>query len=545
MIKSKNNEGELGRREKNSLRLPVMSVTVILFALILIAILVNAEGFYAVLNNLIMNNAMWGLGWFLSFVCLAMVIFCVVVMVTPLGKIKLGGPNAKPEFGYFQWFGISLTTGIGAGIVFWGAAEPLLFAMEPSPSTGLEGGSNAAVLWSMVRCFMEWGLTPYATCVVMGVVLSYVILNKKAPFKTSSCLIPIFGDDVVHSKMAHAFDAVTAFALTGAVAGGLGYGAMQLSTAVESFAGIKPSMEIYVGIIAVMFVCYNASAIGGLKKGIAWVADRNTQLFFILLAFVFITGPTAYICNLFAESLGGYINNFFANSLNTAPYPDAARWPQTWDMYWWADWMAYAPLLGLFMVRVAYGRTLREFVLIEWLLPALFGIVWFTVFGGTILHAQLWEGVDFYSVYLEKGAEALTLASFDVLPLATFMKIVMLVIITISLVTQCNSMEITLASMSMKDSDEDTEAPVWLKLFWGIVFGVIAAVFVVLGGIDGVKTIKSFCGIPLTFICLFIMLGFIRYMVKRPRNEDGTYVYEECIANAPDKAETAKLKADE
>lgn len=530
-------------KEKVKIRTGVMSVTVILFVLMLVAILVNAEKFYYVLNNLVMNNLMWGAGWVSSLVCLFMVIMCVVIMVSPLGNIRLGGPKAKPKFSYMQWFGISLCTGIGAGVVFWGAAEPLLFAMEPSPSTGLVPGSNGAILWSMVRCFMHWGLTPYATCVIMGVILSYVILNKGAPFKTSSCLIPIFGEKVVNSKLGNVFDAISAFALTGAVAGGLGYGAMQLSTAVDAFAGIKPSMPIYVGIIAVMFLCYNASAISGLRSGITWLSNRNTQLFFILLIFVFLAGPTAYICNLFTESLGSYFTEFFANSLNTAPYADSAMWPQNWDMYWWVDWMAYAPLLGLFMVRVAYGRTLREFVLVEWLLPAMFGIVWFAVFGGTILNAQFTQGVDFYTIYLEQGAEALTLSLFNVLPFPTIAKIVMLLIITISLVTQCDSMTVTLASMSMDGADENTEAPIPLKLFWGTVFAVVAAVFVVLGGIGGVKTIKSFCGIPLTFICLFVMLGFIRYMAKRPRLNNGDYAYEDEVADAPDNGEPEAPKS--
>ena len=306
-------------KEKVKVKWSVMSVTVVLFIIMLGAILINAEKFYDILYNLVMNNAMWGLGWFSSLVCLAMVIFCIVVMVTPLGKVKLGGPNAKPKFTMMQWFGISLCTGIGAGVVFWGAAEPLIFAMEPPAYTGLEAGSNGAVLWSMVRCFMQWGLTPYATCVVTGVILAYLILNKRAPFRTSTMLIPIFGKDVIHSKWANAFDAWSAFALTAAVAGGLGYGAMQLSTAVKAFAGIEPSMIIYVAIIAVMFVCYNASAISGLRAGITWLSNRNVQLFFILLLFVFLAGPTTYLCNLFTETLGSYFTEFFANSLNTAP----------------------------------------------------------------------------------------------------------------------------------------------------------------------------------------------------------------------------------
>ena len=523
--------------KKGKVRWPVMSVTIVLFVAMLIAIVVNAEKFYDILNNLVMNNLMWGLGWFVSLVCLFMVVICVIFLVTPLGKIKLGGPNAKPKFNYTQWFGISLCTGIGAGVVFWGAAEPLLFAMEPDPSTGLIAGSNGSVVWSMVHCFLQWGFTPYATCVVMGVILSYVILNKKAPFKASSCLIPLFGEGAENSKWATAFDAWSAFALTGAVAGGLGYGAMQLSAGIKAFAGIEPSKMIYIGIIIAMFICYNLSAISGLRNGITLLSNLNTRFFFILLLFVFLAGPTGYICNLFTHSLGAYLDQFFSASLYTAPFADAGRWAQNWDMYWWVDWMAYAPLLGLFMVRVGYGRTLREFVLVEWLFPALFGIVWFAVFGGTILHGQFFQGVDFYSIYINEGAEALTLAMFNILPISKIAKIVMLIIITISLVTQCDSMAVTLAGMSMEGSDDTHEPPVWLKLFWGIVFAVIAMVFVVLGGINGVKTIKSFCGIPLTFMCFAILLGFLKYILKRPRKVNGEYEYEPEIANAPDNGE--------
>lgn len=520
-----------------------MSVTVALFVLMLIAIVINAETFYHVLNNLVMNNLMWNLGWFVSLVTLGAVILCIVIMVTPMGKIKLGGPNATPKFTYMQWFGISLCTGIGAGVVFWGSAEPLLFTMEPSPSTGLESGSNAAILWSMVRCFMHWGFSPYAGCVIMGVILSYFILNKKTPFRSSTLLVPAFGKKVTDSRWATAFDAICAFTLTAAVAGGLGYGAMQLSSAVYAFTGVEPSMYMYIAIIAIMFLCYNASALSGLRNGITWLSNQNVRLFLLLLIFVFLAGPTAYICNLFAESFGSYINEFFANSLNTAPYPDAARWPQTWDMYWWVDWMAYAPLLGLFMVRVAYGRTLREFILVEWVFPALFGILWFAIFGGTIINAQIFQGVDYYSVYLEQGAESLTVATFDVLPFATFGKIVMLIIVTISLVTQCDSMTVTLSSMCLKGSDENTEAPVWLKLFWGIVFAVVAAVFVILGGIDGVKTVKSFGGIPLTFLCLFVTCGFLRYMSGVRRTSTGDYEPEPEVANAPDSGEKVESRS--
>ncbi len=504
----------------------VMITTVVLFALMLVFVVIDAEAFYNFLSGMVMGFLMTNVGWAVSLTMLFMVALCVFIMFSPMGKIKLGGKDAKPNFTNFQWFGIALCTGIGAGVVFWGAAEPLLFAMEPSPSTGFEPGSNEAVLWSMLHSFLQWGLTPYSSCVIMGIVISYAILNMGAPFKPSACLVPMFGTKVLETKWCDIFDSISAVALTGAVAGGLGYGAMQLSAGVEAFAGVQPTTMMYIVIIALMFIAYNASAISGLKKGITLLSGYNTKLFFVMMGFVFLTGPTAYICNLFTESLGEYFSEFFSASLYTAPYPDSESWPQNWDMYWWVDWMAYAPLLGLFMARISKGRTLRQFVLVQWILPALFGVVWFSVFGGTILNAQLYDGVDFYSLYLENGAEALTIGMFDVLPFSEIAQVIMLIIITISLITQADSMAVTLSGMCLEGSTEDTEAPIKLKLFWGIAFAVIAVVFIVLGGIDGVKTVKSFFGIPLTFICLFIILGFLRYMAKRPRNLDGSYMEE-------------------
>ena len=523
-------------KSKSTLRPIIILLPGLLFVAMLVFVFVDAGAFYNTLNSFFITM-MTNMGWLVSLIMLFFVGVCLVILFSPIGKIRLGGPKAKPKFSYMQWFGISLCTGIGAGVVFWGAAEPLLFAMEPAPSLGIAPGSNEAILWAMRTCFLHWGITPYASCVVMGIVLSYVCLNKKAPFKASSALVPIFGKKVLNSKWADAFDALSAFALTGAVAGGLGYGMMQLSQGIYGFLGIKPSPVVYIGLIVFMFVCYNASALSGLQKGITWLSNRNTQLFFILLAFMFLFGPMSYIANLFTESLGEYVGHFIQASTFTAPYANGGLWPQWWDMYWWVDWLAYAPLLGLFMVRVGYGRTLREFILVEWAFPALFGIVWFSVFGGNVLNAQFFQNIDFYSIYKTLGAEALTLAVFETVPLSAIVKVVMLTIITISLVTQCDSMVVTLAGMSLKEGSDSKEPPVAIKLFWGILFAVIALIFTLLGGIDGVKIIKSICGMPLAFLCLFIVVGFIAYMAKRPRTVTGEYEYEAEIADEPDNGE--------
>lgn len=439
------------RQEKIKLRPAILLVPGVIFIAMVIIGFGNPARFIKVLNDFYVAM-MYNLGWGVSLLLLAFIIFLVFVLVSPLGKVRLGGPNAQPKIGYRHWFAISLTTGIGAGVVFWGSAEPLMFSMEPAPSLGLEAGSNAAILWGMRTTFLHWTLTPYASCVVFGVILAYVIHNMKCPYKVSSMLIPIFGKNFVNTKWATVIDVLTSFALCDAVAGGLGYGIMQLSTGLEIFTGIPKSSTVYIFMGLALFVVYMLTGVTGLRKGIAWLGDKNTLFYYILLAFIFLVGPIGYTLNLSVESLGSYIQNFVQSMTFTSPYPNSEFWPQWWDQYWWADWMAYAPMLGLFFVKMGYGRTIREFVVVNWVLPAVFGFVWFSIFGATVLYGQYYQGIDYYSIYLDKGAEALTLAVFQNMPLSTIMTAFMLLIIAISLITQANSMLGTLSSMSVQDA---------------------------------------------------------------------------------------------
>lgn len=525
-------------KQKYALRAPIILIPGIIFIFMVVMGFVDSAGFIAALTK-VSETVMYNLGWFVSLAMLFFIGFVAAVIFHPIGKIRLGGPNAKPKMGYWQWFGVSLTTGIGAGVVFWGAAEPLIFAMEPAPSFGYAPGSNEALIWGMRTVFLHWTLTPYASCVAFGVVLAYVCHNMKLPYKVSSGLVPVFGRKFLDSKWATAIDVLTVFALVGAVAGGLGYGVLQLSQGVNLASGgsIQPSSMVYILIGLALFVAYMSTGISGLKKGITWLGDKNTQFYFILLGFMLVVGPLGYTFNLMTESLGAYVNHLIEAMTYTAPYPNGELWPQWWDMYWWVDWLAYGPMLGLFFVRMGYGRTLREFVVVNWLFPAIFGFVWFSVFGGTVLHGQFFEGINYYAIYLSSGAEALTLAVFSKMPLAAVITAFMLVIIAISLVTQANSMVGTLSSMSLKEASESEEPPATLKLFWGILLIAVALVFTLSGGIEGIKIVKSLCGMPIAFLAVAMLVGFIKYMGKRPRTATKEYVYEDVVAEAPDSGE--------
>lgn len=515
------------------LRYSVLLVPTTIFVVVIILGLIYKETFVPTLSAAF-ESLMWHCGWIVSLTMLALVAFVVTFLFHPVGNIRLGGPNAKPKMSYWQWFAVSLCAGIGTGVVFWGAVEPLLFAMEPAPSLGYASGSNEAVLWGMRTTFLHWALTPYAIYVSFGLVLAYVCHNMRKPFNVSSGLVPLLGDRALNPKLATAIDVLTVFALVGGVAGSLGYGIMQLGKGVEILFDVEPSTFFYIGVGVAICAAYTATSISGLQRGILWLGDKNAWFFLALLALLFFSGPSAYICNLFTQSTGSYLGNFVESMTYTAPFPNGKLWPQWWDMYWWVDWLCYGPMMGLFYVRLGYGRTLRQFVLVNWLMPSIFALVWFSIFGGTVLHAQFYDGINYYQVYKSLGAEALSLEALNGVPLASVVKPVMLVIIAISFITLANTMISTIASVTMKHSSESEEAHFGLKLCWGILICASSLLFTISGGIDGIKMVKTFAGFPIVFVGIVMILGFIAYMARRPRNANGNYVDEEAVANAPD-----------
>lgn len=525
---------------KIKLRWPVLLIPSGIFAAVIIAGIINGDVFITTLKGAF-EALMENLGWLVSWTMLAFVIFMLVLIISPMGNIRLGGPNAKPKMNYWQWFTVALCAGIGTGVVFWGAVEPVLFTFEPAPSLGLEPGSDAAVIWAMRTTFLHWTLTPYAIYVAFGVILAYVCYNMRQPFTVSSGLVPLMGEKATKGKVSTLVDVLTVFALVGGIAGTLGYGILQLSKGLEITFGLPNGMPVYIGITVVIMVAYLSTSISGLKKGIMWLGDKNTWFYIILLGFLLICGPTSYIFNLFTQSTGSFIGNFIESMTYTAPFADGQLWPQWWDMYWWVDWLSYGAIMGLFFVRLGYGRTLRQFVIVNWLMPSIFGIIWFSIFGGTVLHDQLFSGIDHYAQYLTDGMEVMTFTAFDNIPFSAVIKVFMILIIAVSFITLANSMISTVASMSVnmtgKESSADEEAPVALKVFWGVLIGLASLVFTLTGGVDGIKMVKTFAGFPILFVGILMLAGFIRHMAKMPRDDKKDYLYEDCIANAPDNGE--------
>ena len=495
----------------NRIRPAVVFVPIAVFIMLIVVGTVNGDTFISVLNVLFQAIMING-GWLVALGVLAFVAFMIFILIHPIGSIRLGGKDAKPEYSLWNWFAISLCAGIGTGIVFWGPVEPLLFTEEPQASTGIVAGTYEAVIWAFDKTYLHWSFAPYACYCIFGVAIAYAFYNLKAPFSVSSAFAPALGDKVRDKRFKGVIDTFAVFALTGGVAGSLGYGLLQISSGLNTLFGIPSGALTCVIICAVIVVTYTLASITGIDRGIRWLSDKNAWIFLALMLLAFIFGPMQWICNLFCESAGSFISGFVKSITSVSAFPNdgsvagavwaesSELWPQWWDEYYFVDFLSFGAIVGLFSIKLAKGRTIRQFVVMNWLLPAMFGIVWFAIFGGLSLDIQYnyiayADRVDLagceslYDYMLTYGNEAMMLKVIEAIPFSHVLKPVVLILVALSFITMADSMTSTISLMSMRSSEGVDEAPASIKLMWGLVIGAAALVFTLTGSIDGIKIV--------------------------------------------------------
>lgn len=514
------------------IRPAVLVVPIAIFLVMIVGGIANGENFIATLKTAFIALMVNG-SWLVSLGVLAFVAFMVFIMVHPVGNIRLGGGSSKPEYSLWNWFAISLCAGIGTGIVFWGPVEPLLFTAAPQAASGVAANSYEAVLWAFDKTYLHWSFAPYACYCVFGVVLAYAIYNLRAPFSVSSGFAFLKRRPKDPGKLAGVVDAFMVFALVGGVAGSLGYGLLQIGSGMSSVFGLEVNPALYMGICLAIVVTFTVASATGIDRGIRWFADKNAWMFLALMLLAFFCGPAQWVCNLLAETFGHFLNGFVSNITAVTAFPDdggvagaawagsSELWPQWWDEYYFVDFLSFGAIVGLFSIRLAKGRTLRQFVVMNWLVPALFAILWFAVFGGLSLDIQYnyvayadrvdLEGcASLYAYMRQYGNEAMMLKVVEALPFSFLLKPLILLLVAISFVTLADSMTSTISQLTLRRANAgEGEAPVPVKVMWGIVIGAVAVVFTLTGNIEGIKIVKVICGYPVLLIGIAMMTAFL------------------------------------
>jgi len=443
-------------------------------------------------------------GWFYLISASTFLAFAIYLIFSKYGKIKLGKPNDKPEYNYLTWFAMLFSAGMGIGLVFWGAAEPLSHFYDPPYG---EPETIDAARTAMQYSFFHWGFHPWAIYATLALALAYFKFRKQSPGVVSSILEPLFGKHI-KGAWGTTVDVVVVFATVFGVATSLGIGAIQISGGISSVFNVEQTILLQLIIIAVVTVLFITSAMSGLNRGIKYLSNTNLVLAFLLMLFLLLLGPTNFIMNLFTTTFGTYLQNLPSMSFRMTPFNEgSADWINSWTIFYWAWWIAWAPFVGTFIARVSRGRTIREFVVGVLLVPSIFGAFWFTVFGGSAINLEFFEGANIIQQIEQTGEEAALFSVLEHFPLTTLISSIAILLISIFFITSADSATFVLGMLTTGGS---LYPPNRIKFIWGIIQSGAAAVLLWQGGLVALQTASIIVAFPFAIIMILIIFSLMK-----------------------------------
>ncbi|UOE57747.1 BCCT family transporter [Bacillus sp. CMF12] len=448
-------------------------------------------------------------GWYYLILVSFIVIVCLYFLISPLGRIKLGKQDDKPEFSRPTWFAMLFSAGMGIGLVFWGAAEPIYHYAVGSP-TGGEVGTDQAIRNAMRYTYFHWGIHAWAIYGIVALVLAYFNFRHGEPGLISATLKPILGD---HTQKAAGkiIDILSVVATVIGVATTLGFGAVQINGGLSYLFGIPVSITVQFIIVVIVTVLFMISAWSGLGKGIKILSNANMILAAILFLLTFFLGPSLFILNLFTNTLGSYLQNLPGMSLRIAPLnPEVREWINGWTIFYWAWWIAWAPFVGIFIARVSKGRTIREFVFGVLLVPSLIGFIWFATFGGTAI-MQEHNGVAKIS---ELATEEALFGVFSNFPMGTVLSVIAILLICTFFITSADSGTYVLGMMTTNGSHHPGNR---IKMVWGILLAAISLVLLYSGGLQALQNTMIAAALPFSVIMALMTFSLIKALQKEAK----------------------------
>ncbi|MCM3588183.1 BCCT family transporter [Mesobacillus maritimus] len=515
--------------DRNSWKNTVFIVSAIIISLLVILGAVVPKGFGRVAGSLFEFTTV-NFGWFYLLAVFVLIIFLVGLAISKYGAIRLGGEKERPEFSFFTWIGMLFSAGFGAGLVFWGVAEPMSHFFLP-PTEGVDGQTVDAARLAMGYSFFHWGVSQWSVFAIVGLVIGFLQFRKERDGLVSTALEPITGEK---TGVKNTIDSLAVIATVMGIATSIGLGVLQMNGGLGVVFGIGNSVWIQMILIAIIFVAYMLSSSTGLEKGIKYLSNLNLGLAIVLLLFVFIMGPTVFILESFTLGLGDYLTNFIQYSLRLQPYR-GGTWVRDWTIFYWAWAIAWSPYVGAFVARVSRGRTIREYIMGVMVIPPLIACVWIATFGGT----GLWNDLNNGTSIAEAVNADLTTALFqtyEYLPFDTILSVLSILLIFTFLVTSADSATYILASMTMFGS---LNPPQMVKVVWGVLMSAIAAVLLYAGGLEALQTASLIAALPFTLILLLLMFAIAKLLAKEPlpiRKADlRRFRRLEEAANKPDK----------
>ena len=444
--------------------------------------------------------------WFFLMAGNVFVLLSLGLIVSPLGSVRLGGPDATPDFSATGWFAMLFAAGMGIGLMFYGVSEPLGHFQSAldgvsvedgvrtdwAPLAGAEGDAEAARRLGMAATIFHWGLHPWGIYAVVALALALFAYNKGLPLTLRSVFYPIFGERI-WGWPGHVIDILAVFATIFGLATSLGFGAEQATAGLNFLFGIPATTTTKVLLILCITGIATMSVVLGVEKGVKRLSEINMVLALVLLVFVILVGPTMSIISGFFGNMGAYAKEFLPLSNPFGRNDDNFR--QGWTAFYWAWWISWSPFVGMFIARVSRGRTVRQLLIAVLIVPSVVCVLWMTAMGGTAISITL----DGFSGITDAALELKLFEMLGQLPLTQITSFIGILLVIVFFVTSSDSGSLVIDTIA---AGGKVNAPVPQRIFWCGFEGLVAVALMLGGGLGALQAMAVSTGFPFTIVLL-------------------------------------------
>ncbi|MDO4814739.1 MAG: BCCT family transporter [Gemella sp.] len=472
----------------------------ILITLILVALGLTIPEYFQKFSSQLKDQITTNFGWLYLLLVTGILLFCIFLIASPIGQIRLGVPGSRPEHSTTSWIAMMFSAGMGIGLVFYGAAEPLSHYALSTPNA--PAMTPTALADSFRFTFFHWGFHAWAVYAVVALTLAYFGFRKQEKYLLSVSLKPILGKYAT-GPVATIIDTITVIATVIGVATTLGFGAAQINGGLSFVFGLPNNNFTQIIIIIITTAIFILSAMSGVGKGVKILSNVNLAVAVALLILVILLGNTVRTMDTLTDSIGNYFQNFFRMSFRSAAFDETKReWINNWTIFYWAWWISWSPFVGVFIARISKGRTIREFLTVVLLIPTALSFVWFSAFG------TLSIAVEEKGYALSKFAtEEILFATFDHYPMGTILSIIAIILILGFFVTSADSATYVLALLS---EDGNLAPSNNKKLIWGVSLAVIAIALLLSGGLTALQNVLIIVAFPFSLVLIIVIVSLLK-----------------------------------
>jgi len=456
-------------------------------------------------------------GWFYIVTATVAVLFMLYIAISRTGQIKLGPDHAKPQFGLFSWASMLFAAGIGIDLLFFSVAEPV--AQYYGPPTG-DAETIEAARQAVVFTLFHYGVTGWALYALMGMAFGYFAYRLNMPLTIRSALYPIIGKRI-HGPAGEAVEIAAMLGTVFGVATSLGIGVVQLNYGLRVLFGVDESTSWQIALIVVAVSVAIASAVSGVDKGIRRLSELNVGLAICLMLYILVTGRTAFLFDALVMNVGEYVSKFPSMTMDTYAFSGAQEWLNSWTLFFWAWWVAWAPFVGLFLARISRGRSLRQFVVGTLTIPFLFVLMWVSVFGNSALDLVINGDSEFGQTALDYPERAFYLL-LEQYPAPMMVAAVASLIGLLLYITSADSAALVMSNFTSKITDTQQDGKKWTRIFWAVVVGVLTISMLYVGGIPTLQSATIVMGLPFAFVIYLVMYGLFKSLRLELLQQDST-----------------------